>query len=98
MREDKPKYENGAMPKLKPNPLNDKKKNKRMQGFFFCIEYTSDNDDELEWRVWLLSNPDHSSSATTPKTTRASTRTLPHKCLIAKKTKGIFLQRANLGV
>jgi hypothetical protein len=36
MREDKPKYENGAMPKLKPNPLNDKKKNKRMQGFFFA--------------------------------------------------------------
>ncbi|KAM0924510.1 hypothetical protein ACQ4PT_004843 [Festuca glaucescens] len=48
MREDKPKYEKGAKPRLKKNPINERyKKNKRREGKAFVgAEYTSDEESE----------------------------------------------------
>ena len=49
-RLDKPKYDKGARPKLKPNPLNDKNrhKNKREGKAFLGTEYSSDEESDEE--------------------------------------------------
>jgi len=52
-REDKPKYEKGFKPKLKPNPINERNKNKgkdkRREGkALIGTEYTSDEESEEE--------------------------------------------------
>jgi len=52
-RQDKPKYERGAKPRLKPNPINQRyKKNKRREGkALLGAEYTSDEESEDEEKV-----------------------------------------------
>src|SRR3954469_25745185 len=52
-RLDKTKYEEGAKPRLKPNPINERyKRNNRRDGKgFLGQEYISDNDEEDEEKV-----------------------------------------------
>jgi hypothetical protein len=83
-RQDKPKYIKGDKPRLKPNPINLRNKNKFKDVMALVgVEYTSDVDEEdsdeediIGVAGLALAKPGSLSSTTTPRTMRASPRTL----------------------
>jgi hypothetical protein len=94
-RQDKPKYAKGVRPKLKPNPVNLRNKNKFKDiKALLGVEYTSDVDEEESEeedivgvaslalaKLGSLFKYDYT------KDYKKSTKNSPHKCLMAKEAK-----------
>jgi hypothetical protein len=83
-RQDKPKYAKGVKPKLKPNPINLRnKKSSRTSRLLLVLSTPPMLMKRIltrrpwsEWPAWLLPSLGHYSNMTTPRTMRASPRTL----------------------
>jgi hypothetical protein len=95
-RQDKLKYIKGAKPKLKPNPINLRNKNKFKDiNALVGVEYTSDVDEEdsdeediVGVAGLALAKPGALFRYDYTKDYEISTKNTHHKCFIAKEAKG----------
>jgi hypothetical protein len=100
-RQDKPKYIKGAKPRLKPNPINLRNKNKLKDvKALVGVEYTSDVDEEDSDKEDIvgvaslaLAKPKSLFKYDYTKDYESSTKNTPHKCLMAKEAKVISLSQ-----